>query len=88
VREEKSAMGTEAPLRVKPLPLEFPGVHYMDEQEIEAVVRVLRSKSLFRFYGADLQNEAKKFEEEFAQSMGISGFPLQALLSTRGPFRF
>ena len=70
MREEKSAMGTEAPLRVKPLPLEFPGVHYMDEQEIEAVVRVLRSKSLFRFYGADLQNEAKKFEEEFAQSTG------------------
>jgi 8-amino-3,8-dideoxy-alpha-D-manno-octulosonate transaminase len=62
-------MGTEAPVRVKPLPLEFPGVHYMDEQEIEAVVRVLRSKSLFRFYGVDLQKEAEKFEEEFARCM-------------------
>jgi dTDP-4-amino-4,6-dideoxygalactose transaminase len=75
VREETSAMRTEAPVRVKPLPLEFPGLHYMDDREIEAVVRVLRSKSLFRFYGPDLQNEAASFEEEFARYMG-AGYAL------------
>jgi 8-amino-3,8-dideoxy-alpha-D-manno-octulosonate transaminase len=63
-------MLTETPVRNKPLPLEFPGLHYMDDLEIEAVVRVLRSKSLFRFYGADLQRETQKFEEEFAAFMG------------------
>jgi dTDP-4-amino-4,6-dideoxygalactose transaminase len=68
--EDKSAMGTEAPVRVKPLPREFPGVHYMDEREIDAAVRVLRSKSLFRFYGLDPQHEAEKFEEEFARFLG------------------
>jgi len=41
----------------------------MDDREIEAVVRVLRSKSSFRFYGPDLQKEAETFEEEFARCM-------------------
>ncbi len=68
--EDKSAVGTEAPIRTTPLPLEFPGVHFMDEEEINAAVRVLRSKSLFRYYGLDLQHEADKFEEEFARFMG------------------
>ncbi len=68
--EEQPSAPTETPIRTKPLPLEFPGLHYMDEREIEAVVRVLRSKSLFRFYGTDLQYETQKFEEEFAAFMG------------------
>ncbi len=61
---------TEAPVRTKPLPLEFPGVHYFDDQEIEAALHVLRSKSLFRYYGVDLQKETEKFEEEFARAVG------------------
>lgn len=59
------------PVRTEPLPLEFPGVHYMDEKEVEAAVRVLKSRSLFRFYGLDLQNEVAAFESEFARSLGI-----------------
>jgi len=59
-----------APIRRKPLPLEFPGVHYMDEQEIEAAARVLRSRSPFRYYGLDLQKEAESFEHEFAAFVG------------------
>ena len=66
--EERTA--TEAPVRTKPLPLEFPGVHYYDDQEIEAALRILRSKSLFRYYGMDLQKETEKFEEEFAKAVG------------------
>jgi dTDP-4-amino-4,6-dideoxygalactose transaminase len=62
---------TEAPVRTKPLPLEFPGVHYYDGQETEAALRVLRSKSLFRYYGVDLQKETEKFEEEFARAVGV-----------------
>ena len=33
--EEKTVTVPEAPIRTKPLPLEFPGVRYYDDQEIE-----------------------------------------------------
>lgn len=42
----------------------------MDDQEVQAVVRVLHSRSLFRYYGPDLQNEASEFEKEFARFIG------------------
>ncbi len=60
------------PVRSTPLPLEFPGVHHMDEEEIEAAVRVLRSRSPFRFYGVDLQGEVEAFESEFRAFAGVS----------------
>jgi dTDP-4-amino-4,6-dideoxygalactose transaminase len=60
------------PVRSIPIPLEFPGIHYMGEEEIEAAVRVLRSRSPFRFYGLDLQGEVEKFETEFAAFEGTS----------------
>lgn len=60
------------PVRSTPLPLEFPGVHHMDEEEVEAAVRVLRSRSPFRFYGVDLQGEVDAFESEFAAFQGSS----------------
>jgi len=68
----KLAVDGGAPIRTKPLPLEFPGVHYMDEEEVEAAVRVLRSRSPFRYYGIDLQGEVDSFESEFAAFLGIS----------------
>ena len=60
------------PVRSNPLPLEFPGVHHMDEEEIDAAVRVLRSRSPFRYYGIDLQGEVERFESEFAAFLGVS----------------
>ena len=65
------AISDGAPQRTEPLPLEFPGVHHMDEQEIEAAARVLRARSPFRFYGVDLQNEVANFEVEFARFVGV-----------------
>ncbi len=59
-------------MREEPLPLEFPGIHHMDEEEINAALRVLRSRSPFRYYGVDLQGEVKAFETEFAKFLGIS----------------
>ena len=64
------AAGVNSPIRTEPLPLEFPGVHYIDEQEVEAAARVLRSRSLFRYYGIDLQGEVEAFEAEFCQFTG------------------
>jgi 8-amino-3,8-dideoxy-alpha-D-manno-octulosonate transaminase len=43
----------------------------MDEEEIDAAVRVLRSRSPFRYYGVELQGEVEAFEREFAQFLGI-----------------
>jgi 8-amino-3,8-dideoxy-alpha-D-manno-octulosonate transaminase len=43
----------------------------MDEQEIEAAVKVLRDRSPFRYYGVKLRNEVEQFEKEFAAHLGI-----------------
>lgn len=67
----KLAIHGGTPVRSQPLPLEFPGIHHMDEEEIEAAIRVLRSHSPFRFYGIDLQGEVQTFESEFAQFLGV-----------------
>src|SRR5215467_7701963 len=60
------------PVRTTPLPLEFPGVHHMNEEEEQAVLRVIRSRSLFRYYGIDLQGEVEAFESEIKAFLGIS----------------
>ncbi len=52
------------------LPQEWPGVHYYDRQELEAVTRVVKSGSPFRFYGPDHQREVDGFENEFASYIG------------------
>jgi dTDP-4-amino-4,6-dideoxygalactose transaminase len=64
-------VGQLRPIRDCPLPEEFPGAHAMDEEEIEAAVRILRSRSLFRYYGIDPQNEVDLFEAEFANYLQI-----------------
>jgi dTDP-4-amino-4,6-dideoxygalactose transaminase len=74
VNKKDSSPVTEAstPVRSEPLPLEFPGLHYLDDREIEAVVRVLQRRSLFRYYGMDSPGEVSAFESEFASFVGTS----------------
>ena len=49
----------------------FPGGMEVDEQELEALGRVIRSKNLFRYYGVgDGPSEVATFEREFAEHMG------------------
>src|SRR5208337_4522553 len=69
--EDQLAIDGGKPVRTEPLPLEFPGVHHMDEEEIEAALRVLKSRSPFRYYGIDLQGEVEAFESEFASFLGV-----------------
>jgi 8-amino-3,8-dideoxy-alpha-D-manno-octulosonate transaminase len=69
---EKLAVQGGTPVRTEPLPLEFPGVHYMGEEEVAAATRVLRSRSPFRYYGVDLQGEVENFEKEFAAHVGAT----------------
>ena len=60
-----------APIREYPLPAEYPGAHALDEEEEEALLRVCRSKSLYRYHGIDPQREAAQFEREFAAFVGV-----------------
>lgn len=68
---EQSTVDGGVPVRTKPLPLEFPGMHFLDDEEIEAAVRVLKSRSLFRYYGIELRGEVDAFENEFAEFIGV-----------------
>jgi len=69
--ESSLAIDGGQPVRTAPLPLEFPGVHHMDEEEVEAVVQVLRSRSLFRYYGIEPQKQVEQFEADFAKFIGV-----------------
>jgi len=71
IEKEQLAIQGGTPVRTKPLPLEFPGMHFVDDKEVEAVSRVLRSRSLFRYYGIDMQGEVDAFEKEFAEFIGV-----------------
>ncbi|MBT6999077.1 MAG: hypothetical protein HN955_11585, partial [Prolixibacteraceae bacterium] len=52
------------------LPQEWPGALHYDEQEVEAVTRIVRAQSPFRFYGLDFQHEVEQLEKEFAEYIG------------------
>ena len=71
MEQTKPGHTVEKPIRMEPLPLEFPGVHHMDQEEIAGATRVLQSRSLYRYYGLDLQGETEAFESEFAAFLGV-----------------
>jgi len=69
-REELALYGGK-PVRSKPLPPMYPGAMFIDEREERAVVEVIRSKSLFRYYGPNLLRKVEEFEREFAKYLGV-----------------
>ena len=71
MKQSELAIHGGKPVRRAPLPLEFPGVHYMDNKEVQAAVRVLKARSLFRYYGMRLQNEVQRLEHDFARFLGV-----------------
>lgn len=48
------------------LPPEYPGAARYAEEEVDAVVRVVRNRSPFRYYGPRLGGEVARLEDEFA----------------------
>ena len=71
ILNDKLAIDGGVPVRSRPLPQEWCGAHYMDELESDAAARVCKSKTLFRYYGLDLQNEVSALEQEFAAYVGV-----------------
>nr|MDO8115293.1 DegT/DnrJ/EryC1/StrS family aminotransferase [Candidatus Sigynarchaeota archaeon] len=49
------------------LPREFPGAIWYGNEEEEAILRVVRNQSPFRYYGPNCGFEVKHFEEEFGR---------------------
>jgi len=53
------------------LPGEFPGTIWYGDEEVEAVTRVLKKQSPFRYYGPECQFEVKQFEEELGRFLSV-----------------
>jgi len=49
----------------------YPGALFIDRHELKAVERVIKSKSLFRYYGPKHPKEVESFEREFARYLGV-----------------
>ncbi|MEO6984434.1 MAG: DegT/DnrJ/EryC1/StrS family aminotransferase [Paralcaligenes sp.] len=58
------------PVRTEPLPWEFPGAHWIGDEELELVSRVVKSRSPFRFYGLDPQKMVETLEREWCEAFG------------------
>lgn len=58
------------PVRTAPLPWELPGAHWIGDEELELVSRVVRARSPFRFYGPDLQHMVDTLEKEWCAAFG------------------
>lgn len=58
------------PVRTAPLPWELPGAHWIGEEELELVSRVVKARSPFRFYGPDLQHMVDTLEQEWCATFG------------------
>ncbi|MDA4136994.1 MAG: DegT/DnrJ/EryC1/StrS family aminotransferase [Thaumarchaeota archaeon] len=58
------------PVRDGPLPIMHPGAGYIGEEEIEAVTKVLRAKSMYRFYGPNFLNVTGEFERDLRNYFG------------------
>jgi dTDP-4-amino-4,6-dideoxygalactose transaminase len=52
------------------LPYEWPGSYYLGREELEAVTAAIESRSLFRFYGHDLQHFADQLEAAYRERLG------------------
>ena len=69
-RKSELALYGGSPVRTEPLPVMHPGGTAIGEEEIRAVTAVLRSQSLYRFYGPDFKDITGAFESDLAHYEG------------------
>jgi dTDP-4-amino-4,6-dideoxygalactose transaminase len=58
------------PVRKGPLPIMHPGAGFLGKEEIDAVTRVLKAQSMYRFYGPKFLNVTGQFEEDLVKYFG------------------
>ncbi len=63
------------PVRKAPLPWELPGAHWIGDEELDLVVKVVKAKSLFRFYGLDSQEMVSKLEAAWCKRFNPQAQP-------------
>jgi 8-amino-3,8-dideoxy-alpha-D-manno-octulosonate transaminase len=68
-KSEELAINGGSPVRTRPLNT-AKGMGYLDEEEIRAATEVLRSRSLFRYYGPDLLRRVEAFEHALEAMVG------------------
>ena len=66
----KLAIDGGTPVRNTPLPWEFPGAHWIGDEELALVSKVVKAHSPFRFYGPDAQHMVDQLEHEWCQTFG------------------
>jgi 8-amino-3,8-dideoxy-alpha-D-manno-octulosonate transaminase len=71
VSKNSLALHGGKPVRDSPLPVMHPGATYFDDEEVNAVLQVLRAQSPYRFYGPHFLNITGKFEDEFRKYVGV-----------------
>jgi 8-amino-3,8-dideoxy-alpha-D-manno-octulosonate transaminase len=69
---EKLAIDGGPPVRTTPLPGAYPGALLIGRAEEKQVLEVLRSKSLFRYYGPDVLGKVTAFEQALASKVGVA----------------
>ena len=68
IAEDKLAIDGGTPVITDPIPFGVSGPSIVDEEEIEAVSKVLRSQDLFRY---DAKSQCHQFEKEAAELLGV-----------------
>ena len=53
-------------------PHEFPGALWYDQEEVDAVSKVISNKSPFRYYGVKCDKEVFNFEKELGEYLSTS----------------
>jgi dTDP-4-amino-4,6-dideoxygalactose transaminase len=69
--DARLAIDGGTPVRRGRLPLGR-GVALLDEEEVAAAIEVVRSRSLFRYYGPDLQRRVEAFEKALGEQLGTT----------------
>lgn len=73
LKSEKLAIDGGVPARSRKEPHMFPGGMMIDGNEEQAVLEVLRSKRLFRYYGPyEAKSKVEEFEKKFASTVGTN----------------
>jgi 8-amino-3,8-dideoxy-alpha-D-manno-octulosonate transaminase len=67
---ERLAIDGGPAVRTEPLPGPYPGALLMGREEERQVLEVLRSKSLFRYYGPDVLGKVAGFEKALSLRLG------------------
>lgn len=66
----KLAIDGGTPVRNTPLPWEFPGAHWIGDEELALVSKVVKAHSPFRFYGPEAQHMVDQLEHEWCKTFG------------------